>query len=472
MAEKTKPRRRKTEPDRINLDDWGNAGALDGLLSFLNIAPEQAPVNQGSSKVLHLLEDRTGLKESPRVLETAPITDSAEASPPPVSHSDPDSPDQISTHDPGDEGLPVIDAVSEAHPPSQKNTPETNPVPQPLTDTPSDLTRVPDIEEDHELSETGGPSVLEGVIWRHPKQATGFGNKKLYRCVCAQDGHSHSEEALYQILWQAGRPETDQTRLTIMGYGEMSKRVRLSFNNTKYACHRLIAKLAIEEVAREISDQRQGKTYRVFSHEAILERRHANGLDWVIRNKGVEFVTPKPLSISDTPPFIGTVPVQANATITGRVRFSIKDGGLIRDTPSAEHTALFSLLTQYGEPTLESAELLWARCRKVVPDCTLGEVAYFVQDKGALVLEDSAGRIPDPIGFLLTTVPKSLASEAFTKYRESERTRLQAEIARQRRREAEIEQWRREQEAILRDPNAAEEEKQLARRVLGVIESR
>ena len=94
------------------------------------------------------------------------------------------------------------------------------------------------------------------------------------------------------MLWRSGKQESDDTRLTVMGYGEMSKRVRLSFNNTKAACHRLIAKLAIEEAAREVSDKRQGKTYRVFSYRAILDRRKASGMEWVIRNKGIEFVTP------------------------------------------------------------------------------------------------------------------------------------------------------------------------------------
>src|SRR3954466_11584986 len=59
MAQTAKTKRKKDEPERINLDEWGNAGALDGLLSFLNIAPDQAPVNQGSRKVLNLLEQRT-----------------------------------------------------------------------------------------------------------------------------------------------------------------------------------------------------------------------------------------------------------------------------------------------------------------------------------------------------------------------------------------------------------------------------
>ena len=65
-----------------------------------------------------------------------------------------------------------------------------------------------------------------------------------------------------------------------MGYGELSKRIRLSFNNTKATCLRLIQKLAIEEIAQEVSYERIGKTYRIFSYKVILERRRANSMEW------------------------------------------------------------------------------------------------------------------------------------------------------------------------------------------------
>jgi hypothetical protein len=50
-------------------------------------------------------------------------------------------------------------------------------------------------------------SVIQAV---HPKQLTGFGNKRIYRCALAQDGHSRTEEDLYQALWKAGKPETEK----------------------------------------------------------------------------------------------------------------------------------------------------------------------------------------------------------------------------------------------------------------------
>ena len=267
MADTSRHRRKKGEPDRINLEDWANAGALEGLLSFLDIPPEQAPVNQGPTKVLSLLEQRRQAQHPPAIAPEPALTPSPEA-------------------------------------------PATAPGQAPITDRGQQPLEVPVTSEDTSTSEKIDKDTTLPVIeesWKHPKQATGLGNKKLYRCTLAQHGHSHTEEALYQILWRSGNPETDDTRLAMMGYGEMGKRLRLTLNNAKFVCRRLIAKLAIEEVAPEICGQRQGKTYRVFSYRRTLERRKAAGMEWIIQNKGVEFVSPPDPdspAITDPPPVI------------------------------------------------------------------------------------------------------------------------------------------------------------------------
>jgi hypothetical protein len=432
MAQPAKPKRKKDAPDRINLAEWGSAGALDGLLSFLNITPDQAPVNQGPKKVLNLLQERA--------LDTKTGT---------VSKSD---------------TLPVIDTV----PVAMESPPQDNKRPD-ITETPVATPK---------SSKTGTlPVIDEPLQWTHPKQATGFGNKKLYRCTLAQDGHSHTEEALYQVLWRSGKPETEDTRLSVMGYGEMSKRVRLSFNNTKAACHRLIAKRAVEEVAREVSDKRQGKTYRVFSYRAILERRKAAGLEWVIRNKGVEFVMPSTAapSVSDTLPVIDRVSETSTGTVSKKGRGALSVTGTLlenffRTIPreSSSHIAsLIQALSDYGHPDDDVAYHLLSRCRAVAPDCTSAEIIHFVHEKGSLIQQDRNKRITSPMGFLLTAVPKCLTGETFERYRNQERIRLERERLQQERHQAEIDQWRREQEAILNNPNASEEDKQFARRVLG-----
>jgi hypothetical protein len=447
MSEDTpKRRRKKSEPERINLDEWGSAGALDGLLSFLNIPPQNAPINQGPRKVLNLLEQRLQANQSKTgtlsVIDTVPVIDDlVENAPEGVAEA-------VAEAGHGQTDIPVIDTV-----------PVIDPVVEPIP------------------------------AW-HPKQTTGFGNKKLYYCKLAQDGHSHTEEALYQVLWRSGKTESDDTRLAVMGYGEMAKRLRLSFNNTKYACQRLIAKMALEEVAREVSDIRQGKTYRVFSYKAILERRKACGMEWVIRNKGVEFVTPEfcpgtilgtvpVIAITDTVPDIpitGTVSITDTLSITGRGTLSITGTPTSRkenreykeSSSSSDLAAVLAALSEYGQPDDDAARSLLEKCRNVAPESTVSEILHFMHQKGAMVRQDRSGRILSPIGFLLTAVPKCFMGETFTRYQQEKRKQQESERVIRERQEAEVEQWRREQELTLSDPNASEEDKRFARQVLGL----
>jgi hypothetical protein len=96
------------------------------------------------------------------------------------------------------------------------------------------------------------------------------------------------------------------------------------------------------------------------------------------------------------------------------------------------------------------------------------EVIHFVHQKGSLVRQDRSGRIANAMGFLLTAVPKCFAGASFGQYREQQRQRHQEEQAVRDRQQAEIEQWRREQEAVLADPDSSEEDKRFARETLGL----
>ena len=134
---------------------------------------------------------------------------------------------------------------------------------------------------------------------------------------------------------------------------------------------------------------------------------------------------------------------------------------------SADIASLVQALTDYGQPDDDVAHNLFTRCRSVAPDCTTAEIVHFVHEKGSLIRQDRTIRITSPMGFLLTAVPKCLTGETFERYRNQERSRLEQQRLLQERQQAEIDQWRREQEAILNDPSASEDDKQFARRVLG-----
>jgi hypothetical protein len=77
----------------------------------------------------------------------------------------------------------------------------------------------------------------------------------------------------------------------------------------------------------------------------------------------------------------------------------------------------------------EAATLLWNECRLRVPDCRPDEVLYFAQGKASVC---AGGRIKNPVGFLLTTVPKCFEGPAFANFRREEDRKVEEERRRQR----------------------------------------
>jgi hypothetical protein len=110
--------------------------------------------------------------------------------------------------------------------------------------------------------------------------------------MAAQDGHSLGEEILYQALWKMAKPESARSRTIVIGWRGMSQICRMTPKNCKINAHRLIRKLALEILSPYNTPESIGTTYRIYTEEALLERRRAAGLEWVVRSRGVEFVDP------------------------------------------------------------------------------------------------------------------------------------------------------------------------------------
>jgi hypothetical protein len=115
---------------------------------------------------------------------------------------------------------------------------------------------------------------------------------RIRRCTTTYDGHSLGEEVLYQALWKAARPESAETRTIVIGWRGMSQLCRMTPKNCKINTQRLIRKLALEVLSPYNTPESIGTTYRVYSGQAILQRRREVGLEWVVRSRGVEFVDP------------------------------------------------------------------------------------------------------------------------------------------------------------------------------------
>jgi hypothetical protein len=81
------------------------------------------------------------------------------------------------------------------------------------------------------------------------------------------------------------------------------------------------------------------------------------------------------------------------------------------------------------------------------------------------------GRVYNPIGFLVTAVPKCFAREALRSYREQKGREQEIAEKRDLEEQVALEKWRKEQEASLANPNIPEQEKHLIRLCLGLNET-
>ena len=136
----------------------------------------------------------------------------------------------------------------------------------------------------------------------HTSELARYSRPKPRLARIAQDGHSHAEQAVYAALWDGGSPDVQGNRTITIGFGKLSRQARLSENNCRINTRSLLRKLALEEIGEENSRASIGKTYRVFNYSAILQRRKAAGLEWILRTKGVAFVRPDGTPLDVVPP--------------------------------------------------------------------------------------------------------------------------------------------------------------------------
>jgi hypothetical protein len=306
----------------------------------------------------------------------------------------------------------------------------------------------------------------------------------------AQDAHTRAEQQVYEYLWQNAKPRDDVSRTITIGFGSMARVVRLSESNARINVRSLIAKLAIQDFGDYNCERSVGRTYRIFNYSEILKRRREAGLLWYMRRTlAVVFVDPRtghPLDlglkktyrdypgpgpnisggggVKLAPETLPKLTVEPGLNLGPHIREEEREINL-RETLSSSDSILFEALSQYGVADDDVLKRLRAETRRACPDFTDEELVHFIHSKGQLIRRRDSG-ISSPIGFLLTSVPKCFVGEAFQLFRKAQRETREREAAERAQREAELENWSREQQAILDDPNASEEDKKWARKVL------
>lgn len=298
-----------------------------------------------------------------------------------------------------------------------------------------------------------------------------YESRKVLRVQIAQHCMTLGEERFYQSVWHAReadgvRRDGPRSKVFSMGYDRLAKLVRLDEKSVRQLIPKLVAKRVLEVLANEDSSARIGRTYRIFNYDEILERQQAENMLFVIKKgRAVEFVWP----VGETPGFrasqLSTVGVTPTVGITSSVGYGepaelawVKASGNEEETSPVQQA-----LSQYATADGEAARMIAAGARRNAPDATTEEIVHFIHEKGRLA---RAGKMANPLAYLLVYVPKCFAGDGFRRFRQELRqARLMEEAAARQARE-DLAQLRGEWQAWLSDPRVPEEDKAWARRML------
>jgi hypothetical protein len=348
---------------------------------------------------------------------------------------------------------------------------------------PSDSILLPDsdLPKEAQGSFNTGSSLLPGGDLRTPNGRV----VRLRPARSVQDAHTNGEHLLLTAMWKKGTPESEDSRLLRAGLSELARLTGSHKTSCRAYVRALVAKLALEEA--ETFDAAAGsegaRVYRIFSFNTILERRRRANLTHVIRTGAVSFVNPKTgekLTASGNLLPDSNLPTDSN--VLSESNFHTDSGSNHHHTPGSNHppliknrdqelskqtssVAIYKALSKYGPVDDDVLTRLIANSRLATPDSTEDEIIHFIEEKGAIV---RAGRIHNPIGFLLTAVPKCFSGETFRFYREEQARRREREAAAAARAQLEAEEWKTEQHRLLLDPNTPEDHKNMIREWLGI----
>jgi hypothetical protein len=284
---------------------------------------------------------------------------------------------------------------------------------------------------------------------------------------------------LLTAMWKKASAETQETRLLKAGLAELSRWTGSHKTRCRQYLRSLVLKLAIEEAMtfNAAAGKEGARVYRIFSFTAILERRRMARLTHVIRTGAVSFVDPqtgrKLVSTSRLLPDSNLLPVSSLypdsflPSESGRNLPPIPGSNLpplINKEAKESLKTSSSLVLQALQETLghtddDAVTRIITGCHRVCPNASEEEIVYFIRQHGPRLAKMQ--QISNPMGALITQIPKCFEGASFQRYRELEQQRREAAAEEERR-------FKAQQQAVLDDANASDEDKEWARQILGL----
>ncbi len=115
--------------------------------------------------------------------------------------------------------------------------------------------------------------------------------KRLFRPQRPADAHTDGEDRLYQFMWEAGQPHAPGVRVYCGSMTSLARALGRDDRNTRPLIESLLRKFSIQ-IARD-QDFKTGhpRMYFVFDYSEIATRRQKAGLEWALKNKGIQLLT-------------------------------------------------------------------------------------------------------------------------------------------------------------------------------------
>ena len=289
---------------------------------------------------------------------------------------------------------------------------------------------------------------------------------KVHRCYKAQDAHSNGENQLYAALWHAGALDGPDAKRITIGWDRMARSAGMSDKAAKRNLTQLIEKLAVDLIAAEDSFSRTGRTYRIHSFKAILEKRNAAGLLFVTKDKGVRFVSePKEPSlnakglkdpsegITSTVDKASTVDKTTTVTVDKTLPATVDKTStplgtslVIKNkkttTTSENLSSIVAALSAYTVADHQAAERIVSGSRAACVNASLEEVAAVIHLKAPTIIRNRA--IHNPLGLLMRAVPLCFEESGIRQLRaywSAEKERLEIAQSEREHQRREMSEW-------------------------------
>jgi hypothetical protein len=261
-----------------------------------------------------------------------------------------------------------------------------------------------------------------------------------------QDALTLAGQVLYKAMY--GAPDGAKSKTCTKGYRQLAAETHLDKDTVRY----LISEFKDKDIVRETDtydpDTRLAKTYEVLSYKAILQIWRDVGLVFVTTGRRRPMFCTAEGKLLTLRPTVGTKPTvsrmagaKLDGPTVGTIIMALPGRSEVLSSERQQSAEVIQALQQItGNPVdQEAADRLIGNCSTEAPDCTIEEIVEFAWSKAFLC---RSGKIENPIGFLITQVPKHFQGAALQAYRENKRKELETAAAsaardEQRRQEAE-----------------------------------